>query len=99
MKINIKEKTAVILVAAMLLPVLSSCSLFSKKAVLTAAGDFGEVIKTADASDILRKTDGTDRDYKKSFKDFLIPRTIRKRKSLSLNTWSVRSNIQSTRSP
>ena len=49
MRINIKEKTAVILVAAMLLPVLSSCSLFSKKAVLTAAGDFGEVIKTADA--------------------------------------------------
>ena len=71
MKINIKEKTAVILVAAMLLPVLSSCSLFSKKAVLTAAGDFGEVIKTADASDILRKTDGTDRDYKKSFKELL----------------------------
>ena len=71
MKINIKEKTAVILVAAMLLPVLSSCSLFGKKAVLTAAGDFGEVIKTADASDILRKTDGTDRDYKKSFKELL----------------------------
>ncbi|MBQ1743493.1 MAG: hypothetical protein II046_00950 [Clostridiales bacterium] len=71
MKINIIEKTAVILVAAMLLPVLSSCSLFSKKAVLTAAGDFGEVIKTADASDILRKTDGTDRDYKKSFKELL----------------------------
>ena len=71
MKINIKEKTAVILVAAMLLPVLSSCSLFSKKAVLTAAGDFGEVIKTADASDILRKTDGTGRDYKKSFKELL----------------------------
>ena len=71
MKINIKEKTAVILVAAMLLPVLSSCSLFGKKAVLTAAGDFGEVIKTADASDILRKTDGTGRDYKKSFKELL----------------------------
>lgn len=71
MKINIIEKTAVILVAAMLLPVLSSCSLFGKKAVLTAAGDFGEVIKTADASDILRKTDGTDRDYKKSFKELL----------------------------
>ncbi len=74
MKINIKEKTAVILVAAMLLPVLSSCSLFGKKAVLTAAGDFGEVIKTADASDILRKTDGTDRDYKKSFKELLDPK-------------------------
>ncbi|MBQ5518526.1 MAG: hypothetical protein IIT90_00325 [Clostridiales bacterium] len=71
MKINIIEKTAVILVAAMLLPVLSSCSLFGKKAVLTAAGDFGEVIKTADASDILRKTDGTGRDYKKSFKELL----------------------------
>ena len=74
MKINIKEKTAVILVAAMLLPVLSSCSLFGKKAVLTAAGDFGEVIKTADASDILRKTDGTGRDYKKSFKELLDPK-------------------------
>lgn len=74
MKIIIKEKTAVILMAAMLLPVLSSCSLFSKKAVLTAAGDFGEVIKTADASDILRKTDGTDRDYKKSFKELLDPK-------------------------
>ena len=55
----------------MLLPLLSSCSLFSKKAVRTAAAEFGEVIKTGDASDILKKTDGIDRDYKKSFKQLL----------------------------
>jgi hypothetical protein len=68
---NIKSKVSIILVAAMLLPLLSSCSLFSKKAVRTAAAELGEVIKTGDASDILKKTDGIDRDYKKSFKQHL----------------------------
>ena len=68
---NIKSKVSIILVVAMLLPLLSSCSLFSKKAVRTAAAEFGEVIKTGDASDILKKTDGIDRDYKKSFKQLL----------------------------
>jgi hypothetical protein len=68
---NIKSKIAIVLVAAMTLPLFSSCSLFSKKAVRTAAAEFGEVIKTCDASDILKKTSDIDRDYKKSFKHLL----------------------------
>ncbi len=56
----------------MVLPLFSSCSLFGKKAVRTAAADFGEVIKTGIASDILKKTADIDRDYKKSFKELLI---------------------------
>ena len=43
---NIKSKISLILVVAMVLPLFSSCSLFGKKAVRTAAADFGEVIKT-----------------------------------------------------
>ena len=68
---NIKSKIAIVLVAAMTLPLFSSCSLFSKKAVRTAAAEFGEVIKTCDASDILKKTTDIGRDYKKSFKHLL----------------------------
>ena len=69
---NIKSKISLIMVVAMVLPLFSSCSLFGKKAVRTAAADFGEVIKTGIASDILKKTADIDRDYKKSFKELLI---------------------------
>ena len=55
----------------MVLPLFCSCSLFSKKAVRTAASEFGEAIKTCDASEILKKTKDTDRDYKNSFKELL----------------------------
>ena len=68
---NIKSKTAIILVAAMLLPFASSCSLFGKKAVINAVTEFGDAIKTGDASDILHKTDDISREYKKSFKELL----------------------------
>ena len=68
---NIKSKTAIILVAAMTLSLFSSCSLFKKKAVLEAVNDFCTDISNGDAGTILRKTDGLDRDYKKSFKDLL----------------------------
>ena len=68
---NIKSKIAIILVAAMLLPFASSCSLFGKKAVINAVTEFGDAIKTGDASDILHKTDDISREYKKSFKELL----------------------------
>ena len=68
---NIKSKIAIILVAAMLLPFASSCSLFGKKAVINAVTEFGDAIKTGDASGILHKTDDISREYKKSFKELL----------------------------
>ena len=68
---NIKNKIAIILVAAMLLPFASSCSLFGKKAVINAVTEFGDAIKTGDASGILHKTDDISREYKKSFKELL----------------------------
>lgn len=67
----IKSKIAIVLVAAMTLPLFCSCSLFSKKAILNTVTGFGDAIKSGDASDILKKTDGIDRDYKKSFKQLL----------------------------
>ena len=54
-----------------LLPMFSSCSLFKKKAVLEAVNNFCTEISTGDAGAILRKTDGLERDYKKSFKELL----------------------------
>ena len=55
----------------MLIPVICSCSLFRKKAVAEAAVRFGKTICTGDAADIIRKTDGLEKDFKKSFKDLL----------------------------
>lgn len=65
------NKIAVILVVAMTLPMFSSCSLFKKKAVLTAASNFGSGVSLGIASDILQMTDGLEKEYKKSFKDLL----------------------------
>ena len=54
-----------------LLPVLCSCSLFQKSKVVDAATAFAESITLGDSSDILRKTDGLEREFKASFKDLL----------------------------
>lgn len=58
-------------VVAVMIPVLCSCSLFKKNAVIETAVMFGDTIRTGDAADILRKTDGLDKEFKKSFKDML----------------------------
>ena len=63
-----KGLTALISVG-ILLPFICSCSLFKKKEVLAAASDFAELLTIGDASDILKKTDGLDKDFKKSFKE------------------------------
>ena len=60
-----------ILSVGLLLPFICSCSFSKKNAVLLRAASFAESLKTADAGDILRLTDGLDRDYKKEFKEFL----------------------------
>ena len=65
------RKTAAVMAIVTLLPMFSSCSLFKKKAVLTAASDFVSGITSGAATDILQKTDGLEKEYKKSFKDLL----------------------------
>lgn len=65
------RKTAAVMAIVTLLPMFSSCSLFKKKAVLTAASDFVSGISSGAATDILQKTDGLEKEYKKSFKDLL----------------------------
>lgn len=54
-----------------LLPVFCSCSLFQKNKVIDAAKAFAESVTLGDSSDILRKTDGLDREFKASFKELL----------------------------
>ena len=71
MKRSLTVKTAVLLALAVLLPVMCSCSAFKKKEVLAAAAEFADVLKTADAGDIIRKTDGLEKNYKKSFRTLL----------------------------
>ena len=66
----IKTIAAAALVAV-LIPVVCSCSLFRKKAVLEAASVFGDTICTADSGDIIRLTDGLEKEFKKSFKELL----------------------------
>ncbi|MBR3278346.1 MAG: hypothetical protein IKG01_05465 [Lachnospiraceae bacterium] len=61
--------TAMAVVA--LIPVVCSCSLFKKKQVIEAATVFGDTVRTGDAADIIRKTDGLDKEFKKSFKELL----------------------------
>ena len=65
------RKTAAVMAIVTLLPMFSSCSLFKKKAVLTAASDFISGISSGAVTDILQKTDGLEKEYKKSFKDLL----------------------------
>ena len=68
---KIKRNIAIVLAVAMTLPLFSSCSLFKKKAVLTAAANFGAGVSSGIATDILQTTDGLDKEYKKSFKELL----------------------------
>ena len=68
---KIKRNIAIVLAVAMVLPLFSSCSLFKKKAVLTAAANFGAGVSSGIATDILQTTDGLDKEYKKSFKELL----------------------------
>ena len=60
-----------VMAVTMLIPLICSCSLSRKKAVAEAAAQFGKVICTGDSADIIRKTDGLDKDFKKSFRDLL----------------------------
>ena len=64
-----RNLTAVLTLA--LLPVFCSCSLFQKNKVVDAANAFAESMTLGDSSDILRKTDGLDREFKASFKNTL----------------------------
>lgn len=65
------RKTAAVMAIVTLLPMFSSCSLFKKKAVLEAVNNFCSELSGGDAGAVLRKTDGLDLDYKKSFKELL----------------------------
>lgn len=67
---SIFTKTAALLAVMTLIPVMCSCTMFKKKAVVTAATAFGEAIQSGDASEIVKKTDGLDPDYKKEIKSY-----------------------------
>ena len=54
-----------------LIPVFCSCSIFMKPAVIETASNFGEALRFGDSADILRKTDGLEKDFKKEFKELL----------------------------
>ena len=71
MHISCARKFTAAIAIVTLLTVLSSCSLFGKTAVLTAATEFGESLTIGDTRDILNKTDGLEREFKHSFKDLL----------------------------
>lgn len=62
------RKMTLVLTVLVLVPVICSCSLFKKKAVIKAATEFGDALRIGDASDILEKTDGLGLEFKKSFK-------------------------------
>lgn len=64
----IYKKTATLLAVMTLIPVMCSCTMFKKKAVVTAATAFGEAIQSGDGSGIVKKTDGLDQEYKKEIK-------------------------------
>ena len=69
-----RKRTAIIpaaLMAVILLPALCSCSLFKKKQIKESAEQFIYAIENGDASDILRTTDGLERDFRASFKEQL----------------------------
>ncbi len=59
------------LAAAVLIPLLCSCSLFRKNKLLQAATLFTDSLRFGDSTEILRKTDGLGRDFKKSFREML----------------------------
>ena len=65
-----KYIAATIMIVA-LIPVFCSCSIFMKPAVIETASNFGEALRFGDSADILRKTDGLEKDFKKEFKELL----------------------------
>ena len=68
---SVIKSIAAAAVVAVLIPLVCSCSLFRKKAVLETAAAFGDTLCTADSGDIIRMTDGLDKEFKKSFKELL----------------------------
>lgn len=54
-----------------LIPLLCSCSLFKKNQVAKAVVEFSEAVKSGDASDILKKTDGLNGEARTAFKSML----------------------------
>ena len=68
---NTYKNIALALVLVMIVPMLCSCKYTKKAKVIKAAEEFGAVLATGDASDILKLTDGLDKDFKTSFKQQL----------------------------
>lgn len=65
------KSIALVLALILTVPVLCSCKFTKKAQVIKTAQEFGEVLKTGDASDILKMTDGLDKEFKTSFKQLL----------------------------
>lgn len=65
------NKISVLLIIALMLTMLSSCTVFKRSAVALAATEFCTTLKTGKATDILHMTDGLEKDFKKSFRDLL----------------------------
>ena len=64
------RKITIALTLVLTLACLCSCT-FGRRAVVEAATSFGEAIKTGSAKEILRLTDGLDRESKNSIKEYL----------------------------
>ena len=69
MKRPVGKSIFAIMVVAVLLPAICSCSFFKKNRVLTAAAEFADALRFGDASRIIKKTDGLDREYKRNIKN------------------------------
>ena len=68
---SIAKYIAAAIVITALIPVLCSCSIFMKPAVVEAAANFGDAVRFGDSAEIIRKTDGLDKEFKKEFKEIL----------------------------
>ena len=62
------KNIALALVLVFTIPLLCSCKYTKKARIVQTANEFGAVLATGDASDILRITDGLDKEFKTSFK-------------------------------
>ena len=65
---NTYKSIALALVLVLVVPMLCSCKYTKKAKIVKAADAFGAALTTGDASDILKLTDGLDKDFKTSFK-------------------------------
>ena len=68
MKRSVNKSVFALLIVAVLLPSVCSCSFFKKNKVLTAASEFADAVRFGDASEIIKKTDGLDRESKRNIK-------------------------------